>query len=70
MKRRDLIKRITSEAKRQHKTFEIEREGGNHTVYNLDGLTIPVPRHNEINERTARDILKECETKLGKGWWK
>lgn len=49
--------------------FEINREG-KHTVYSLDGLMIPIPRHSEINERTARDILKECEQKLGKNWWK
>lgn len=60
MKRRALIKQITSEATRQNMAFEIDREG-KHTVYSLDGLMIPIPRHSEINERTARDTLKECE---------
>lgn len=51
-------------------TFEIKREGANHTIYSLDGLTIPLGRHNEFGERYAEMIYKQCEPKLGKGWWK
>ncbi len=36
----------------------------------LDGLRIPIHRHNEVIERTATRIYKECEAKLGKDWWK
>ena len=46
------------------------REGANHTIYVLDGTTIPVPRHRELGERLAEDIFKECQDVLGKGWWK
>lgn len=35
----------------------------------LDGLRIPIPRHNEVSERTTLDIINESEQKLGKGWW-
>lgn len=62
--------RISKAAKTAKLTWELDREGGNHSVYKLDGLTIPVPRHNEIGEITATGIFKECEPKLGKGWWK
>jgi hypothetical protein len=51
-------------------TFEIKREGANHTIYSLDGLTIPVGRHTEFGERYAEMIYKQCEPKLGQGWWK
>ncbi|MEQ7010149.1 hypothetical protein ABN028_28615 [Actinopolymorpha sp. B17G11] len=70
MKRRDLIRKIGREAKEQGKRWEIGREGAQHTVYNLAGLTIPIPRHNEIGEGLAREIFKECEPVLGRGWWR
>lgn len=46
------------------------REGANHTVYELAGVMIPIPRHKELGEIFAVDIFKECEAVLGKGWWK
>lgn len=61
---------ITKAAKAHGLTFEVVREGGNHTVYSLDGLRIPIARHGEIPERTTQDIYSECEPKLGKEWWK
>jgi hypothetical protein len=70
MKRRDLVKRIATEAKRQGILWELDRNGANHDVYTLDGLSIPIPRHSEIGDRFAIEIFRECEPKLGKGWWK
>jgi hypothetical protein len=70
MKRRDLIKRIGTAAKAADLTWDILREGANHTVYVLDQLRIPIPRHNEINEITALGIMKDCADKLGEDWWK
>ncbi len=46
------------------------REGANHTVYTLNGVVVPIPRHNELGEIFSVDIFKECECVLGKGWWK
>jgi hypothetical protein len=46
------------------------REGANHSVYALDGVMIPVPRHNELGEELAADIFKECQDTLGRGWWR
>ena len=53
MKRRDLIKRLSSAGYRK------DRDTGDHTVYAKPGSRpISVPRHSEINEHTAKQILK------------
>jgi hypothetical protein len=70
VKRREVIKRIASEAKTKGVAWKQDREGANHTVYTLAGLQVPIPRHNEIHDRLAERIFKECEPKLGKGWWR
>ena len=56
MKRRDLVKRIEGLG------AAFVREGGQHTVYRTrSGRTVTVPRHNEVNDITARSILKDAE---------
>lgn len=53
MKRRDLIKKLESAG------YQVDRDNGNHTVYEKKGSQpVQVPRHREINENTARAILK------------
>lgn len=52
MKRRDLIKLF------EKKGWWKLREGGAHTVYTNGKDTEPIPRHNEINEITAKSIIK------------
>jgi hypothetical protein len=69
-KRRDVIATIGEAARRAGLTWSKAREGANHTVYQLDGLKIPIARHGEIDNRMAEIIYKECQAKLGKGWWK
>lgn len=64
------MKRIAAEAKRQGVAWRLTREGANHTVYALDGVVIPIPRHSELGETLAVDIFKECQGVLGKGWWR
>ena len=55
MKRRDLIKKLEKAG------FEKVRDEGGHTVYYKKGHPpAPVPRHAEINEYTAREILKRA----------
>ncbi|WP_158884439.1 hypothetical protein [Amycolatopsis anabasis] len=70
MKRREVIKKIAAAAKKHEAEWVLAREGANHTVYTLNGVVIPIPRHNELGEIFAADIFKECEEVLGKGWWK
>lgn len=68
--RREVIKRINKAARDADIEWDILREGANHTVYVLDGLRIPIPRHRDIAEGTTESIYKECEPKLGKDWWR
>ena len=65
-----MIKKIANEARRQKVEWGFDRPGANHDVYLLDGVMIPIPRHTELGNLTAEMIWKECEEKLGKGWWR
>ncbi|MDD7541768.1 MAG: hypothetical protein SPK50_05750 [Mobiluncus porci] len=60
MRRNDLLKRLRKIASEKGLTFELV-EGGNHTKVRIGGRTLIVPRHTEINEMTARGILKDAE---------
>lgn len=68
-KRKDILKKLRRAAKDANVEVT-EREGANHTLIILDGLRIPVGRHNEIPDRDAQNIYKEAEPKLGEDWWK
>lgn len=70
MKRRDLLAMIASAARESGMSWELVRDTGAHEIWSLDGQRISVPRHREINEITARAILKDVEDKLGKDWWR
>lgn len=69
-KRRQLIKKIADAAELAGLTWEFEREGGNHSVYELNGVMIPIGRHKDSDNSTARMIYKECESELGKDRWR
>ena len=70
MKRREILKRIAARAKAACVTWDVAREGANHTVYRLGATTIPVPRHIEIGPGLSEEIFKQCEPELGERWWK
>ncbi|MCF6285619.1 MAG: type II toxin-antitoxin system HicA family toxin [Candidatus Hydrogenedentes bacterium] len=55
MKRRDLIKQLESMG------CILLRHGGRHDWYHNPATRVsqPVPRHREINEQLARNILKK-----------
>jgi len=52
VKRRDLIKKLEDAG------FKFERDGSEHDVYRRGSDEETVPRHREINEITAKRILK------------
>lgn len=53
LKRRDLIKKLESRG------YRLDRDDGNHSIYEKSGnRPVQVPRHREINEFTAKAILK------------
>jgi len=58
MKRRDVIKRLEAAG------FRKCRDEGDHTIYAKDNSRpISVPRHRELNELTAKSILKAAGLK-------
>lgn len=69
MKRRDLIRIIGVAARKRDLEWVLVREGAEHEVWALDRRLITIPRHREINERTARGIMKAFEEELGARWW-
>ena len=52
MKRRDLIKKL------QAAGYKSVRNDGRHEIFSNGTHAEPVPRHREINEITAKEILK------------
>lgn len=66
-----LLKTIAKAARRKGLEWELVREGGNLSIYELDGLRVPAGRHHgEIGERYAEMIYKQFEPKLGRRWWR
>jgi hypothetical protein len=60
MKRRELMKRLAQIAKAQGLEMRLT-EGANHTKVIIGDRTDVVPRHTEINEMTARAIIRKME---------
>lgn len=56
------MKRLSEDAKRRGVELVIT-EGGNHTKVVAGDRRTVVPRHTEINEHTARAILKQMGVK-------
>lgn len=40
--------------------LDLARNGANHDLYDLGGIRLTVPRHSEINEFTAKAIIREA----------
>lgn len=57
MKRKDLIKLL------ERNGWYFSREGGNHTVYTNGEENEVIPRHNEVNERLAKALIKKHNLK-------
>lgn len=58
MKRRDLVKILEKNG------FQKLRDNGDHTIYKAPNTrAVQVPKHREINENTARQILKDAGLK-------
>ena len=56
MKRTELLKKLA-----QIGPLELVREGANHTLYRVNGNPVTIPRHREINELTAKTILRDAK---------
>jgi mRNA interferase HicA len=70
VKRTDLLRKITEAAAGAGVDFALVREGGSHSIFRCGSQHVVVPRHREINEHTARGIMRDLDDELGKDWWK
>lgn len=61
MKRAELLRSLARLAVASNVDFRFHRHGGRHDVYRFGAATVVVPRHREIEEQTARAILRACE---------
>jgi len=52
MKKRDLLQRLIALG------WVFDRQGGAHEIWRKGERCMPVPRHAEVNEMTARAILR------------
>lgn len=65
MKKRDLEKKLKNLAQEAGYSFEFVG-GTKHDKFRVNGITVVVPRHKEINEITAQAIIKELKEAIGK----
>jgi len=55
VKRRDIIREL------ERLGYKMIRDDGNHTIFYMLGKRVEqVPRHNEVNERTAKKLLERA----------
>ncbi|CAC5345032.1 MULTISPECIES: type II toxin-antitoxin system HicA family toxin [Planktothrix] len=57
VKRRDLIEYL------ENNGFYLLREGGNHSIYTNNTITLPVKRHKIFDRITANEICKQAGLK-------
>ncbi|AEO94231.1 hypothetical protein CL60_gp09 [Mycobacterium phage BarrelRoll] len=69
-KRNEVITKIRKAAKAKGLKFKSVRKGANHEIFDLDGVMVPIGNHSILDGYLALKIYKECEPKLGKGWWR
>jgi mRNA interferase HicA len=67
VKKRDVIKRLRAIANAANMDLQFVREGSNHEVWAIGSERLVIPRHREINEHTARGIIKRAEEMTADG---
>jgi len=70
VKKRELIRKINGEAKRQGLPNAYLETDGKHDKLVLRGVRTPIGRHAEIPSGTAESIMKEFEKLFGEDWWR
>ncbi len=56
-----LVKKIVLEKELKKLGFTFLREGGSHEVWSNGTKSVTIPRHREINEYTAKAIIKQAK---------
>jgi len=69
VKRRELLKKIYRQAALQGIKNVTLREGGSHSIVTISNLSIPIPRHKELADLLAMQIMKQFQPVLGERWW-
>lgn len=64
------MKRIAIGARLAGVEWRLVRQGGEHELWQCGDERCAIPRHVELNEITARRIMKDLEPELGEGWWR
>lgn len=60
------MSRIRSMAKAGGVDLTLVRQGGSHEIWLLGGERLVIPRHREVNERTAAGILADARRITGR----
>lgn len=60
MKKRELLTRLRAIATSADLVLDFVREGANHEIWRIGNERIVIPRHREVNERTADGILRRA----------
>lgn len=69
MKRSALLREIERAARRSDVPWRLVEQGGDHKAWQCGGVRVYLPRHREINDRTALRIRQHLQAILGKRWW-
>ncbi len=59
VKHRDLLKRLAEIA--ADTELKLVRQTGGHDIFRVGSTNLSVPRHNEVNEYTAKGIIKDAQ---------
>jgi hypothetical protein len=70
VKHDELVRTVRRAAREADKDWGLVRKGGEHEIWACGRTRVQVPRHREVNERTAIEILRDLEPELGKDWWR
>lgn len=55
------MKKLRAIAKAADRNLDFVREGANHEIWTIGDERLVIPRHRDINERTAQGIIRKAE---------
>lgn len=64
MRRSELLRQLSTLAREEGLTLDFIRDGSRHTLFSIGTTRVVVPRHRDVNERTARAILRKARREL------
>ncbi len=71
MRRSAVIRRLRREARVRGVPMALVRQGSRHEIWRCGHMTVPIPRHRDIDETTVEEgIYRRLEDVFGEGWWR